>query len=330
MKFAVRCLNPGLGRKAFSRLQSIFSSALRLLAAGCRNSLRLAGLLAMTLLLTACSTLKIAYNQAPELAYWYFDAYADFSGAQSLQLKADLRRLHAWHRQTQLPGYVELLQDAQRQVRGDISPAQTCAVFFAVRGKLLAVNERAEASVAQLAGSLDSRQLQHMERRFAKGNAEYRDDFLDGRPEAVRTRRLDKAISRAEMLYGRLDDKQTALLGRMIDQSGFDAARTYAERLRRQQDALDTFRQFIASPTAAASASPVVDKTLKSVNGLMARTLNSPDAAYRDYAEKLITDGCKSFAEFHNATSAAQRNHAASTLGKYEKDLKTLAGQGGS
>ena len=330
MASAVDFSDLGVRLKAFSAFQFIRRSCLSLLEAGFRNSLRLAGLLAVALLLPACSTVKLAYNQAPELAYWYLDAYADFTGTQSLQLKTELTRLHAWHRQTQLPGYVELLQDAQRQVRSDISPSQTCVIFFDARRKLLAINERAEASLALLAASLDARQLQHMERRFAKGNAEYRDDFLEARPEAVRTRRLDKAVSRAEMLYGRLDDRQTAMLGRMIDQSGFDAARTYAEWLRRQRDALDTFRRLIASPTAGAIASPVVDKPAQAVSGLMERFISSPDAGYRAYADKLTTDGCKSFAEFHNATSAAQRNHAVAALSKYEKDLKTLAAPGGS
>ena len=290
-----------------------------------RAALGRAILLAVVVMLPACSTIKIAYNQAPELLYWYFDAYADFAGAQSPQVRAELTRLHAWHRQTQLPGYALLLQDAQRQVRGDVSPSQACVIFADVRSKLLVVYERAEPTVALLAASLDASQLQHMERRFAKGNAEYQGDFIDATPEAVRRQRLKKAISRAEMLYGRLDDRQTAMVGRMIDQSGFDAARSYAERLRRQRDALDTFRQLLAGPAADKT-----DRTVKAVNGLMERSVTSPDASYRDYAEKLTADNCKSFSELHNVTSAAQRNKAAAILNGYEKDLAALAGQSGN
>ena len=295
---------------------------LPLLEALRRVSSRLAGLLALTLLLCACSAVKIAYNQAPELLYWYFDAYADFSGAQSLQVKADLSRLQTWHRQAQLPGYIVLLQDAQRQVLGDITGPQACEIFADVRRKLLAVYERAEPSVAVLAASFDAAQLRHMERRFAKGNAEYRADFVDGTLEAVRKRRLKKAVSRAEMLYGRLDDRQTAMLGRIIGQSGFDAARSYAERLRRQRDAIDTFSALVATPAADRTG-----KAAEAVKGLMERSALSPDPAYRDYAEALTTQTCKSFSELHNTTSAAQRAKAVTVLDGYEKDLATLAGQ---
>ena len=248
----------------------------------------------------------------------------DFTGAQSPLVKADLNRLHAWHRQTQLPGYIDLLQEAQRKVRGDLSPSQACVIFADVRGKLLTIYERTGPSVALLAASFDASQLQHVERRFAKGNADYRDDFLDAIPEAVRRQRLKKAVSRAETLYGRLDDRQMEMVGRMIDESGFDAARSYAERLRRQRDLLATFRQLLARPAAEKT-----DSSVKAVQGLMERSVTSPDASYRDYLEKLTADNCKSFSELHNATSTAQRNKAAAILNGYEKDLAVLAGQSG-
>ena len=324
MNAAATFSNSRISPKVFRLVHLIRSPGVAGFAALWRIGLRRVGLLVLVLMLPACSTVKIAYNQAPELLYWYFDAYADFTGAQSPLIKADLNRLQVWHRQTQLPGYALLLKDAERQVRGNLSSSQACVIFADVRSKLLVVYGRAEPTVALLAASLDSSQLQHMERRFAKGNAEYRDDFLDATPEAVRRQRLKKAIDRADMLYGRLDDVQTAMVGRMIDQSSFDAARSYAERLRRQRDALDTFRQLLASPAADKT-----DRTVKAVNGLMERSVTSPDASYREYAEKLTADNCKSFSELHNATSTAQRNKAAAILNGYEKDLTVLAGQSG-
>ena len=289
-----------------------------------RRTLGLLVPLVLALLLPACSAVKLAYNQAPELLYWYFDAYTDFNGAQTLQVKADLGRLQSWHRQTQLPGYLPLLRDAQRQLSSDISSAQTCEIYGDARRKVIAVYERAEPSVALLAASFDADQLRRMERRFAKGNADYRADFLDGTPEAVRARRVKKAIGRAEMLYGRLDEKQIALLDRMMAQPGFDAARTYAERTRRQRDALDTFRMLAATPVPDRAV-----KAAQAVKALMERSLTSPDAAYRDYAEALVAQGCLSFSELHNSTSAAQRAKAAAVLNGYEKDLAALAAQSG-
>ncbi len=74
-------------------------------------------------LLQACSTVKITYNQAHELAYWYLDGYVDFNASQSLLLKEELAKLQTWHRQTQLPGYIETLQKLKQKMPGEIDAA---------------------------------------------------------------------------------------------------------------------------------------------------------------------------------------------------------------
>ena len=314
--------------KPLAILRSYASGTLQGLSAARQSCLRIISLLALALLLPGCSAIKLAYNQSPDLIYWYLDSYADFSDAQSLQVKAELNGLQAWHRQTQLPAYAALLQDLQRQMGADMSPAQACLVFADVRRKLFAVADRSEPALAALVSTFDASQIQHLERRFAKGNTEYREDYLDAPPQKVRTMRLDKAISRAEMLYGRLDSQQTALMGRLLDQSVFDAPRAYAERLRRQRDVLQTLRQLQAGRTAGASPALQLEPTRTALRGLMERNLTrSPDASYREYTEKLTADGCRIFAQLHNTTTSAQRGKALEVLGGYEADLRVLAAQ---
>lgn len=296
------------------------------LAPASRNCFRIIGLLVLVpliALLQACSAVKVAYNQAPELGYWFMDSYLDFNGAQSLRVKEDLGKLQAWHRQSQLPAYVETLQKLQQQLRGDLSTAAACSIYEDVRRKLLAVSERAEPTVLALAPTLEPAQLTHMEGRFAKSNAEYREKFLEGTAAQKRAVRLKQAISRAEMLYGSLDDKQLAVLGQRIDQSLFDPALNYAERLRRQKDALQTLRTLTAP-----QASPVsTDRVRVAMRSLFERSLNSPNPAYRDYFDRLTQDNCRTVAELHNSTTPAQRARAIETLANYEQDLRALMAQ---
>lgn len=275
------------------------------------------GALALAGLLQGCSVMKIAYNQAPELAYWHLDGHFDFTEAQTLQVKADLAKLQAWHRQTQLPAYIETLQKFRQQIPSDMDAASACALYADVRGKLIAVSHRAEPAAVALVGTLSADQLVKLERRFAKGNAEYREDFIDGSPKARRDKRYKQAVSRAEMLYGSLDDKQLAVIAHRIDNSHFSALVSYGEKLRRQQDALQTLR-----PLVAGQATP--EKTQTAMRGLFERSLNSPDAAYRDYMDKLTQDACSSFAELHNSTTPAQRGKAVETLLRYEQDFRLL------
>ena len=283
-----------------------------------RYRFRIISVLALAALVSACSAVKIGYNQAPVLAYFYLDGYADFTDSQSLQLKADLNRLQAWHRQTQLPVYADLLQQLQVLVLTNFSAEQACAVVPDVRRKLEAIFSQAEPAALALASSLQPSQLQHMQRKFSRDNADYRKDFIDAKPGALRTRRYEQAVNRAEMLYGTLENAQLVRIGQLVDQSGFNAALAYAERVRRQQDVLQTLRALTPGNPAAAQMD---------LRALMARSMTSPDAAYRAYAENLALEGCRAIAELHDSTSPAQRQKALRVLQGYAQDFRALAAQ---
>ncbi len=287
------------------------------------NFLRLARIISLLVLfglLQACSAVRLAYNQAPDLAYWYLDSYANFNSAQSLQVKEELVKLHTWHRQTQLPAYVDTLQKVQKLLPGDVTGSTACSVVDDIRRKLVAVSDQAEPAVGALADTLRAVQLTQMERKFDKNNAAYREDYVDATAKDSYAKRYKQALNRAEMLYGRLDDKQLALITRQVEQSRFNAALSYAERLRRQQDTLQNLRAMMANPSPG-------EPTRKAVRALLERSINSPNMAYRDYLEALTQDGCKNFAELHNSTSPEQRRKAVQTLNNYEQDLKVLSAQ---
>jgi hypothetical protein len=283
----------------------------------CTRIIGALGVLALAGLMQSCSLMKVAYNQAPELIYWHLDSHFDFTDAQSLQVKGDLEKLQGWHRQTQLPGYIAALQKLQEQMPSDLDAAAACAIYTDVRGKLVTLSRQAEPPLATMVGSLQPGQLKHLERRFAKGNEEYREEVLEASPKKQRDKRYKEAVKRAEMLYGGLEARQLAVISRRIDTSPFDAPRSFAEKVRRQQDALLTLR-----PLVAGQATP--EKTQAAVRGLVERTISSPDAAYRDYMEKLAQDSCATLAELHNSTTPAQRHKAVETLQRYEQDFRTL------
>lgn len=287
------------------------------------NWLRLCGIIGLLFaaaLLQACSAVKIAYNQSPQLAYLYLDGYADFNEAQSLQVRTDLSRFLAWHRQTQLPGYIELLQKLQQKMPQDLTGIQACEVFADVRQKALALTDYAEPAAISLAATLSPKQLTVMERKFAKGNTTWREDYLEGSAKDLFDKRQKSAIKRGEMLYGSLNDKQFSLIAAQIERSKFKPAQSYAERQRRQKDILQTLGKVIASPQDTAS-------TQKEMRSLLVRAFASPDTVYKNYLEAVTQEGCASFAELHNTTTPEQRKKAVEVLAGYEQDFKTLAGQ---
>ena len=283
--------------------------------------MRIISLLVLACLLQACSAAKLAYNQAPELAYWYLDGYVDFSSEQSLQVKDDLHKLQAWHRQTQLPTYIDTLQKMQQKIPGDVNARDTCDILSEVRRKFLVLSDQTQPAVAAMLDTLTASQIDVMARKFDKSNADFRKDYLQTAKPANQSKRYKQAVSRAEMLYGRLDDQQLALIGQQVEKSRFNAALAYAERQRRQQDTLQTLRAVLKNQTST-------DQKRQTVRGLFERALISPNSNYADYVDALTKENCKNFADLHNSTTTNQRRKAVETLMGYEQDMKKLSAQG--
>ena len=281
---------------------------------------RIISVLALGLVLQGCSAVKVAYNQAPTLAYLYLDDYVDFNDVQSPLVKAELGKFQTWHRQTQLPAYIELLQKVQAKMLQDVTAAQACEVFADVRQKTMALTDYAEPVALSVAAAATPKQLEVMQRKFAKSNATWREDYLDASANDIADKRQKSAVKRATMLYGNVNDKQRSLIAQQIERSQFKPAQSYAERQRRQKDIVQTLGKLMANPQDTAAAQ-------QELRGLLARSATSPDAAHRSYQELTTREACTSFAELHNSTTSEQRKKAVQVLAGYEQDFKTLAAQ---
>jgi Family of unknown function (DUF6279) len=272
------------------------------------------------LLLPACSAIKIAYNQAPDLTYWWLDSYVDFNSQQTPKARDEIASLFAWHRSIELPKTAALLQKAQALAPGSITPEQACGLYSQARGLVDAVTDKALPTVAELALSFTSEQLEHLERKYQQNNQESLRESQKGTPQDRAARRLRQAIERSEMLYGKLDEPQVAVIQSVIQRSSFDPAANRKERLRRQRDALQTLGKLAADKPSA----PVAHSLLRDYTQRLA---SSPDPQYRAYADTMVKESCAAFAQVHASTTPEQRARAVTTLKSYEIDLRTLVAQ---
>ena len=58
-----------------------------------KGLVRIIGALGLALALAGCSAIKLAYNNLPEVSYWWLDRYVDFTEGQSQQVREELSRL---------------------------------------------------------------------------------------------------------------------------------------------------------------------------------------------------------------------------------------------
>lgn len=276
------------------------------------------GLLLATL--AGCSALKLAYGQAPTLGFWWIDRYLDLDGGQSDRTRSALAELFRWHRSTQLGDLAELLDRGQRQALAPATPAMVCAWADDLNVRLTRAYEHAIPAMVDIALTLKPAQIQHLERRYAKANEDFADDFLQASPVERQKASVKRAVERAEFFYGKLDPAQRELLARGVAASPFNAETWLAERRARQNDVLTALRRWTTER-------PPVEVVRTELRQLGERTLRSPREPYRAYQQRLIDYNCAFAAEIHNAATPAQRRHAADRIKGWETDLRTLAAE---
>ena len=268
--------------------------------------------------LGGCSMVRLSYGQAPDLVYWWIDGYVDFTDEQSPRAREAIAAWFRWHRSTQLPEYAALLARAQAEVADPATPQQACRWYGELRARYRTAIEHALSAVADSVRSLSAEQLRHLQRRYDKGNKEFAADYLQATPRDRLRASVERALDRAEMLYGRLDGGQRERVGQLVAESPFDADRWLVERKLRQQAVLQTLNRLHAQRQGA-------DEALAALRVLVDRTLSSPRPAYRDYQQRLQQYNCAFAAQLHNLATPAQRAHAVKKLRAWEEDMRSLA-----
>lgn len=279
------------------------------------------GLLLGAGLLGGCSATRLAYNNAPDLLYWWSDRFFDWDQPQSTLLRNDLTSLHQWHRRQELPGYATMLNALQAAAARDIQADQVCALSDDLQQRLLTTVDRFLPTAAALAPSLTAAQLEYLRDALNQRSRDWRDEWMDGPPAEREDRRFKKLVKRAEEFYGRITAAQREQLRVQLRASGFDPSRQFQEGERRNADALQTLRQITANATSGAGNPAQIQVTLRA---LVARTLESPDPAFVQYARQVRRQACMAIADFHNQTSTEQRQHLQQVLQGYEGDARAL------
>lgn len=266
--------------------------------------------------LSGCSAIRLGYNNAPDLGYWYLDNYVDFDSAQSVRLKTDLQALQDWHRKEALPQYAELLKTLQPLAQQSLSNDQVCALYDTIERQLVVSAERMLPTAVALTPTLQPHQLENLARTWEKHNKERREEWLEGNAEDRLKLRLKKLQDRAESFYGRQSDAQIKRLTALLEASPFDGALQYQETLRRQQDILQTVKALrVGTPETQMQAQ---------LHAVLERSLHSPDPALRQYQDRMRLHTCSLVAALHNQATPTQRSKLLQTLQGYDADARAL------
>ena len=284
------------------------------------RTLKIIGAGLLLALLSACSAIKLAYNNGHEVAWWWLTDYVDVQGDDKATLRQAVHQLHEWHRRDQLPSYVEMLRSWQGQMSGELSGEQMCRMVDDVMQRATALAgavQVLEPPALQVLARLNARQIAEMERQFAKSNRKFREKYVDVTPRELLDNRVESGMGRAERFYGSLGRPQEQALRSAMMAAPWDTREAYEWRLRRQQDIVQTLRQLAQSQAGT-------DQTRAALRSLLLRQIDPQEPAERSRMLGLRQQSCQVLAQLHASTTPAQRAKAQDTLRGYATDLASL------
>ena len=272
----------------------------------------------MSLLLSACSVVRMGYDRMPTISYWWLDSYLDFTDNQEEQVKSDLRELHQWHRSTQLPEYADILAGIGARTLGDASAVATCRDVEKVIAAVETFATHVTPHIARMTRQLSPAQLVHLRNTFAENDKTWRDKWINPTPEEVATTRYEDWLDRADSFYGDISDEQKAFMKLVIAHSVYDVKVGWDQRQRQQQDTLATLGKIVETSFSQSAAEA-------EIAGLLDRTLHPRDLVYLFMVQKVVLESCVNLAGLHQLTTQKQRLRAQEKLAGYEQDFRILS-----
>jgi hypothetical protein len=271
----------------------------------------------IAVLFTGCSAVRLGYDQADHLGYWWVDHYLDLSSDKSRQFKADLQALHAWHRQSQLPEYARLASELSTRMGGEPSSAEVCDNIQVLREKFELLSRQSVPVWARLAQQLGPEEINYLRKKFTQEDKEWKAKWLDADVEKIHHLRYEDWLRRAELFYGRLNHDQKKFIQQAIVHSSWDPRISWERRQQRQLKiiaVLEKIRhQHLSQFDVEAELSLIIEQIV-----------NPEDPKQANMQRKVVEEACINIASLHQRTTASQRHHASEKFSDYANDFRYL------
>ncbi len=271
----------------------------------------------IAVLFTGCSAVRLGYDQADHLGYWWVDHYLDLSSDKSRQFKADLKALHAWHRQTQLPEYARLASELSARMGGETSSTEVCDNIQVFREKFDLLSRQSVSVWARLAQHLGPEEINYLRKKFTQEDKDWKAKWLDADLEKIHNLRYEDWLRRAELFYGSLNHDQKMFIQQSIVHSSWDPRISWERRQQRQQKIIAVLEKIRLQRLSQSDAE--VELTL-----VIEQLLNPEDPKQAGMQRKVIDEACMNLAGLHQRTTPRQRLHASEKFGDYANDFRYL------
>lgn len=266
--------------------------------------------------LASCSTVRLSYDNADWLLARVAARYVDLDAEQARAFRARVEDFHAWHRAQELPRYAALFDEAARRLERGLRPDDVEWVMQALHERARVLGRQAGADFAPAVATLNEVQLRRLESRFEKDNREFFGKQVAGERAVLDERRAEWLAEQFEDWLGALDERQRALVDRLVMAFPDMPRMRLEERKRRQQAFLGIARQ-------GRAGLPDMEARLAALLGdLRAGRAVSVQATMQRWEEAFAG----LLLELDGSLSVEQRRRAVDRMRAYAADFRVLAG----
>lgn len=271
-------------------------------------------LIALSVLLAACSRVGLAYRNLDWLIPWRLDDYLSLNREQQAWLKPRLQAHLAWHCSSELPRYIDWLQRSEALIKqAQPSASQLSEQFAELDGAYKRVSGAITPTAIELLQSLNPRQVAELYAAMDKANREDRQAFLEPPLATQINHRATRMQQRLRPWLGRLNDAQQARIAEWAQTLGEQNRLWLDNRLRWQTE----FR-------AALDARRSADFPARLTRLLQGRE-SVYDADYRAAYSRSRQALAELFSDLLASADNKQREHLSARLRALRRDLAEQA-----
>jgi uncharacterized protein DUF6279 len=264
--------------------------------------------------LSACSSTTFVYNRLHLILPWYVDSYVDLERSQREELDQLLAPFLAWHRQQELPIYVELLDAIEARLEQPLTPGDVADVYTTMEAAWFRLEAEGLNWLLELGASLSDKQIQSFVEELQEHQLEWEEEYLTRSDQKFHEESYDNLLDSVQDYLGRLNKPQR-------------------NRLREAGDALQRSDHVWLQERAAWLAQLTVMLQRKpgwqqEIRDAIARRDETVSAQYRSTYEHNLQVIFSALADVLNSRTDKQDARLRRELDDLRDDLETLIAQG--
>jgi hypothetical protein len=277
-----------------------------------KRALGLLAALAAGVVLSSCTALRLAYDNADTYLLWRAGNYFDLHGEAGDELDERIDAFFDWHRAKALPHYARISEEAAKRLGDGLSPDDLVWGYDALMVQARESLRTAATQVAPFLDRMSAQQIGHFERRLADDNRKFARENLKGSEAERRDRRAKQMKNRLEDWVGKLTQAQA------------ERIKVYAERAPLTDEFRDRDRKRLQAEVLAMMRKQEAAKRLPD---LAANWQEGRDPAFLAANEAWRNELYALLLDLDRMLTPAQRAKAVANFRRYAEDFAVLSGR---